>query len=492
MPELCPASCVIALLLLHTQRRDRRLIAAAPAAGAALVCVLCAGYTAWRVLFHLVPLGRADGVFLRTVLAACSGFAMPLAVAWLRALVRQDLPRAARAVQAAGGWAGVCALLGLLSAGVYFLFGLQLGAGGLFDRIDVLFDADPLYQQALYGVGIHTHTHPLLPLIWYVTTRTLSLLTGPQWVALAANSAFGGLCVALAAVYFRAITGSAALGVLAALLLGGTAAHLVFAAMPESYIVSAATLILLQLLVVRRRSPSLRLRHLVLAAVLATGVTITNILPALVCLLCSQPARRWRAVVVRWAAYGLLVGGVLISLQSLVRPVAEPLEPSFYLHEQRFLELEIPVSRRVANLLGGVTLQNVVGWVPIHWRGPGPSGPRASMQYDGLGVATSICWAGLGLAAMLLGIRARCWRQPTFVAAALCLVAATAIHSVYGQETLFLYSCSFTFYVVALLAHGPAGARLRPVAMALGAFLVLLVVNNAHFCGRIIAMLRAL
>lgn len=487
MSIFCPASCVVALVLMHTQRRDPRLIARTPLVGAGLMCAILAGYAAWRLLVWTVPVNDGDGRFVRGVLAMCSGFALPLLVPWIGAILRQDLPRLARMLRTRN--AALSMLTGLLFAGLYFAFGGQFEMRGALQCIDALFDADPLYQRSLYGVAIHTHTHPLLPLLWYVATRAVGVLTGPQWTALTVNSLIGGVCVSLAAAYFQTVMRSTLHGLLAAAILGSTAAHVVFGSMPESYIVSAATLVLLHLVVVRQGGPSLRQRHIVLVGVLAASVTITNVIPAVVCFaFCIGGRRRWTTVA-QWTAYSLLIGAFLLSVQAVVRPEAKPFEPGAYQYERRFIDKDVSVERRAVNVALGVTVQNVVGSIPVNGPDVGLPGVRAGFGYEGMGWIAVGVWAVAGLGAVWLLLRGGRWRCRAFAAAAMCLIPVVALHSVYAHEGLFLYSCQFTFFLLAMLAHGLTGVRSRVVTAGLAVLLIVLVINNVQFCVRVLATL---
>lgn len=487
MSVLCPASCVAALVLMYTQRRDRRLLASAPLIGAGLMCAILVGYAAWRIFVWNVPVNNADGRFVRGVLALCSGFAMPLLVSWFGAILRQDLPRMARVLRSRR--ALLATLTGLVFAALYFAFGWQFETRGVLVHIDKLFDADPLYQRSLYGVAIHTHTHPLLPLLWYIATRAVGVLAGAQWAALAVNSLIGGVGVALAAAYFQIVMRSALHGLLAAAFLGSTASHVVFGAMPESYIVSAATLVLLHLIVAQHGAPALRQRHIVLAGVLSIGVTITNIIPALVCYVFQTTARRRWATVLRWTAYSLLIGAFLLSAQAIVRPEATPFEPGAYRHERRFIDEDVSAGRRAMNVMLGVMLQNVVGSTPVNGPDVGLPGVRAGFAYDKPAWIVVYVWGLASLVAFWLLVSGGRWRCRTFVAAGACLVLVVALHSVYAHEGLFLYSCQFTFFVLAMLAHGLTGVHWRAATAGLVVLLVALVVNNLQFCARVIATL---
>lgn len=489
MLQAGPASCVIVLLLMYTQRRDRRLLVHIPHLGATLFAVLLAGYAVWRLVWHPGALNKGDGEFVRFALAAASGCAVPLVLSWGRALVAQDLRRFLGVVQRAPAWTLTCVLLGVGAAVGYGFFGAQLLQRGVFDWIDLLFDADPLYQQIFGGVPIHTHTHPLLPLLWLLASKAVGVVTGAVWAPLVINCTFGGVCIVLGALYFARLTCSRSLGILVALILGWTTAHLVFGALLETYIISAATLIVLHLLVVCRGAPALRARHLVLASVVAAGITITNVIPAAICCVCMQSARGWRRRVVRWLAQCVVVGSLCLAAQQLCYPAAAPIQVDEYLAETRFADATPTLGARLMNLAHGMALQNVVGWLPVDGRELGLPGVRAGWEYDQLGYTTAAAWFGLGVAAVWRIGQSQVWRRRSFVAVTLCLVAAAALHSTYGNESLFLYSGSFTFYVVALLAHGLIGGRTRVLVALLSGFLVLLATDNLRFLTRVLAIL---
>jgi hypothetical protein len=274
--------------------------------------------------------------------------------------------------------------------------------------------------------------------------------------------------------------------------LGSTSAHLVFGSMPESWALSASALVLLHIVVAFREARALRLRHVVLATLLAAGVTITSLAPALVCFLLWQPQQRLMAVRVRWAAYCLIVGAFALGLQAVVRPQADPLEIRKYGDEGRFVEVDVPIGQRLVQLTRGLCVQNIVGFKPTVGHAWRESVVTASADYDALGRATAMTWVGLlGMAVIRLG-----WVGPaaprTLLAAVVCLALAAGLHAFYGLSNMFLYSCSFTFYVLAIFAHGLRGARPVLVLAPIVAFAALLAINNIRFAAAIVALLDAL
>ncbi len=65
MSELCVGSWVIGLILMYTQRKDRRLLARAPHIGAGIVVSLLGLYALLGVWFAPDRHDQADAAFLR-------------------------------------------------------------------------------------------------------------------------------------------------------------------------------------------------------------------------------------------------------------------------------------------------------------------------------------------------------------------------------------------------------------------------------------------
>jgi len=65
-------------------------------------------------------------------------------------------------------------------------------------------------------------------------------------------------------------------------------------------------------------------------------------------------------------------------------------------------------------------------------------------------------------------------------------------HLFYGNDYVFLYSNTFTFYLFAIVAHAAAGVSWRWLTPAVIAFGLLLLVNNVAFFGRVLQALDSL
>ncbi len=489
MTEMWVGSWAIGLLLMRTQRRDRRLLARLPHIGAAVVIGALILYAVIRLLFAPGRMDAADAAFLRVLLGSCSGFAMPLVYAWSRALIRQDLPRALRAVRAEPRWYAACAAAGVVYALLYFLLGRQLALRGTFEVLDTVFGADVPFQQYGLGARIHPHTHPLLPLLWRIGCYLAWPFAGLPGAPLALNCAIGGACLSLAALYLRAVTGSRAVGLLGGLILASTTGHIVFASAPESWVLSAAALILLHRLVVARRSPIRRHRHLVLAGLLAIGVTATHGAAVLACWLLAQQGPRPALRLKRFVVHGVALGAFAFALQLVILPDGDPLIPAHYLNEARFVEADRSLEYRLSKIGHGMFVQNVVGWIPRASSSFGRPGLAASANYDALGKWTAAAWLCLAACVLIRIIAGRVPLDRPMTALWACLALAAALFSYYGLSDMFLYSATFTFFVVAIVVRGVSQGNERIGAAILAAFWLLLIINNARFVIRVLATL---
>lgn len=494
-PLILWAPFVLLLLLL---RRDRRMVARWPQIGVLLLGSGAAVYGIWRLWLRPGPLTARDVTILYAVPGLAGGFFLPALVAWGRAVLWQDLRRILAGARRNVGGLATCVTLAAVFTVVYFQCGVRLAAAGAFDRDDIYFRADPVvYSHVLAGTARDheqiTHKHPLVPLLGNGLYRTVAWTVRPQLGPLAVSAVAGGLCVALAAVYFRRVTDSRVLAVLLAVLLGSSAAHVTFSAVPEAYTLSAAALILLHVLVAAGRGPALRLRHQVVAAVLAAGVTVTSALPALACFLCTRRGQRRFGLLLRWASLVTLLGCGLLTVQTHAFPAAAlGITPEQYVGEARFLSPPAPLRQVVGDLARGLFLENVVASAPatVNYRALTILWPGA---YEGwLNRITVGVWVLGALVAFALPAYRRDWRQPTLWAAVACLLISAGVHCVYGRDHLFLYSCTYTFYVLAIAAHG---VRRLPRALAVTGvvlLVVLLAANNARFLVQVVARLEQL
>jgi len=482
-------------------RRDRRLLYWLPVAGAMVLVVLSGTYVLW-CLARGTAASRLNTTFVHWVATFAGGLAIPALWSWLRTGVARDLPRLAGRCRAERGWIAACLTLAVVACVGYYVCGRLLAEHGAFAEYDTLFESDAnRYALIVEGVARdHQHVvlkHPLFALLGRLLHALVVPVTGSRSAPSAVSALAGGLCLALAAQYFRLICGSRLLALILAATLGITSAHLVFAAAPETYSLAAATLVLLHLLLAGRRRFRLRLRHEVFAGVLAVGITVASAYAAVVCFFVARAGRHRARAFVRWLIHLAGVVGLLLVVQSVLLPPAalRTGDLGMYRDEQRFVARG-PGARLWTitwNLARGLFAENVVG-PSVRWTRNADGHLTLRMGPYDTPLSRLLVVGWLVLFAVALGILAakRVLRRPTLWAALICLAGSAALHSFYGNEYVFLYSCTFTFFVWALVAHALTGARNIWVLVGIMAFTVLLLVNNIAFFGRVLEALDSL
>jgi hypothetical protein len=485
-------AAVIALLW----RRDRRLAYFAPSAGAAL---LFAGLT-------LSALGWLNPSGLAAITAISGVGAFPLLAAWVRAYVRRDLPAFAAGLRRSSGWVAGCLVLAFLAACGYYLLGRAIAQRWGFRDDLTLFDSDaPRYLRLIAGGVGETpvvHKHPAYVLLAGSMMRVLR--AAGREAPLLVNAAAGAVAVLLATVYFRRITGSRTLAVLLGAGLGISAGHLVFGAIPETYAWSAMGLALMHLVLAGCKGRALagagrqevvRSRHVVPAAVLAIGVTVTHLVPASFCYALGRRGWwRWRRFRF-WLAAVATNLALLVALQNAFFASASglpDLRPGLLAAEKRYLtEPRVGVvPEALVNVFRGVFAESVAG----SWPRPGRDRDgRAGVQLGAYsGALSRICvafwWLLLAGSAAAVVMKASA-RGPTLVAVVLGLAFAIALHIFYGNRHVFLFACTFTFYLFALVAHGLRVLPHRPAVLGLAVWIGLCALNNGRFCARLLELL---
>ncbi|HUU94939.1 MAG TPA: hypothetical protein VM487_04300, partial [Phycisphaerae bacterium] len=483
-------------------RRDRRLLYRLPVIVVGVVAALCLARAVFEHGFRGTQTAEFDSSFFHLMLALAGGAAIPALCSWAKAGLARDLPRLARALRGKARWVAACLVLALAAAAAYYVYGLALARHGAFAQYDLLFDADPVrYIRLLEGTASPyeqiVQKHPLFALLertaFFITTPIVGTENAPILVSASA----GGLSLALAAEYFRLITRSQSLALALAASLGVTSGHLVFAATPETYAVSAAVLILLHLLVARGPCRGVRFRHELLAAVLATGVATTHVVVAGVCFAIAHlRTRRWRRLL-RWLVCLPTVLAVPLVLQSVLVPnaVLREMHVEMSSYDLRFLEPGVLAApgHALGNVARGVFAESVVGFTPDIRTGQGRPTALAAGPYSGaLARLCVFIWAAGLLSAAIVVLARRGLRRPTFWAALLCLGSTGVFHLFYGNDCIFLYSCTFTFYLFAVVAHAAASVSRRWLTPAVIAFGLLLLVNNVAFLGRVLQALDSL
>ncbi len=388
-------------------------------------------------------------------------------------------------------------------------FALYLGWGlafhfqspRLFFYLDEVFDADIpsriIDLTRVQGPHPRSQYHPLFVLLLNplgfglraLLRSGLGVEGSGRVAAIALCSAAGGVAVALFARLLLGLGLPPLRAALWTLVFGLSASQLVFASLPESWAFSGLALVALFTLGVRPRPPR---DGLVLAGIAAFGMAVTNLgAAALVRARWLLAERRPRAIVVGLARYlslVLLLTALLATLQAVVYPGTTPFyRPEILARDDR-LSFALPRTpwafvERLPEVAAHLLFFDLVAPRLLVTETGTPRTivdfPEASpAAFRATGAVHAVLWSALLLLAVSGLARTR---DPLIIALALWLASQAALHMIFGTS-LFLYSCQWTFAVVALTAVGTErlGPR-RSLDAALLALVALQAVTNTAF-----------
>jgi hypothetical protein len=339
--------------------------------------------------------------------------------------------------------------------------------------------------------------HPFAFFVFRPVVWLLSLLfNGDRYAAtLLLVPLTGGLCVFLAYLFIKRWSGSGMYALLAASLLGASTAHLVFGSFVESYIFSAAVLLLFFVLLLEEKT-----HFLVLVAVgtLTFGITITNFIQTFLGYVVARP--KFKSIFM----FGLLASALSITL-TVLHAAAFPSALLFFDPAGAGVESDysIPligapawrVAGRAMLLVRNIFLYSLVAPQPfILTEEVGGVFPRFNFfkiapgsysysSYDALGKLLVLAWLILLLAAGLVFLwkllRAR--KFDLTAAFPLVILFNFALHMTYGYEP-FLYAADWTYALVLFVAASLSDfGKRRWFQIILLVFIALLMVNQWNF-----------
>jgi hypothetical protein len=399
-------------------------------------------------------------------------------------------------------------LLAILFFPIYAFIGSKLNFAEI-DTVDNFLDADNFSWMTRIAEPAGSTLemrgpHPFAYLIFRPLGWILNLFTdSPAYSAILLNTLAGGLTVFLAWVFMKNATGNRVYALLIACLLGLSTSHLFFGSVIETYIFSAAALMLFLVLLQKQadsRGP------LVTASLLTFGITVTNFAQNLIAFFVARPRIR---EIFRFMALTISVGVLL----SLVHAAIYPSSQLFFLPSDTQGEADFQISvfndpawraiGRVVLLLRTMLLYTVIAPIPyVFGQEVGGTFPRFNFfkivpgtysfsSYDGLGNVLVVAWAGLLLAAgfFFLWDLFRTRRPDLRAALVLCLLFNFILHLKYGYEP-FLYSPDWAYALIFLVGLSLAPlANNRILQGGLLVFLLLLAYNQFQFFAFILQMI---
>lgn len=365
---------------------------------------------------------------------------------------------------------------------VYASFGLRLAQGSYFDYLNLAFDFDPPYfldyltgSTSTGDFGVN-YKHPLWMLFRPFGLVLLSLGFTAKQAAALVMALFGGLSVALAYGFARLTGAGRPESLAASLFFAGSCSTWLNAMVIESYGWANFSLALMwcgYALALGRRFESFWARAL--AAALVAGVTITNLVQALIAEgLWRRQSSSLFVTVRHLFLFGALVGLIVILLIALCQPrelwwlLSHPVSA---LKEVYWMRTKTDAEAGLLQLMQTFFVSSFFApeFEPV------PLSPVVTMlDFRGFSVspmvlATSCVWCGFLLFNGLMGLR----RSGPQRVLTLALLAAVAFNLLFHLDyqlrgSVFIYAAHLHFPIFALSLGAAPWVRQQGQAVRLG------------------------
>jgi hypothetical protein len=373
----------------------------------------------------------------------------------------------------------------------------------------VIFEADAGPWMSILGYpeghDVNRAVHPLVLIILRPMVSFVRLFLAGKWylAPMIVAAAMSGLCVLMAWLFVKRATQKHTYAFLFAIMLGTTAAHLLFGSLTETYVFGMTSLIFFLLLV---QADEKRFSVLVPAGLFVFGVTVTNIAQSMILLFFKKFDFR------RLVYYGMIVLATSIVLTAFVSVLYPGNQTQFFVpadlaFEGRFSEPIYKASmdsvvERVGIVGRTIFLYGVVAPTPIEFFNRKKPDPIIDFQtynyhdhfyawYNGLAYVPLAVWVILlvgGLFLFFKNLRSSI-HTPLMLGLLVTIAFNYLLHMNYGTE-LYLYSPYWTYLLVFFVALAFAEfAERRWFEVVLAVFVLMLMVNNAWL---ILTILRGL
>ncbi len=395
-------------------------------------------------------------------------------------------------------------LPGIYVASMFFGINLILARAlnhPTFSINSIVFEADAGPWLAILGYpeghDVNRAVHPLVLITLRPLVGLIQLFTADKWFLgpIIAVAAMNGLCIFMAWLFAKRATQKDSYAFLFAVILGVTAAHLLFGSLTETYVFGMTSLIFFFVLV---QADEKRFPVLVPAGILVFGVTVTNIAQSMIQLFFKKFGF-WKLVY-----YGVIVLTISIALTAFVSVLYPGNQTFFWVpadlaFEGRFSKpIYAGPMDRVVEKFGvvgrAIFFHGIVAPKPIEDYTRKTTDPLIDFKtydyhehryawYNGLAYVPVAIWLALFAGAIFLFFKNI--RTSPHVPLMLGLLGSVAftyfLHMNYGTE-LFLYSPYWTYLLIFFLALAYADfAGKRWLESVLTIFAVTLMINNAWF-----------
>jgi hypothetical protein len=381
----------------------------------------------------------------------------------------------------------------ILAAAFFYLyaqFGLRLAQGIYFDYLNLAFDFDPPYFIN-YLVGQLpdrvNYKHPLSMIFRPVASLFLMMGFASKAAAVLVMAFFGGVTVALVYGFCRLASFGKPEAVAATLFFGASSTSLFTAIIVESYGWANLSIVLVWFIFMwGARASAANIKIRVSAAVLVAGVTITNVMHALVAefFACWRTTNLQRAIG-RSALFGIYAGLALFVVLAVLQPqelwnvVARPVQTVKEVYWLRTKGANSGLGDLLLTFLGYSFFSPAFAKVAIS--------PDVVMldfrtfTYGSLAQVAVFVWWGFALAGLVMGLKNKAVPYRLVVVPLLTvLVLNLLLHLDYQfRGSLYIYAAHLHFPVFALAMGAAPWVSVQDRRLRLGYVGVLLALAAA-------------
>lgn len=338
------------------------------------------------------------------------------------------------------------------------------------------------------GKVIHKGSHPLFLLLVIPLANFSKILLPIPYSAIFLNSLFASIAVLLSSIFFFINSQSYTQTLLLAITFGLSMSQLVFGSLPESYSIACCSIVLTYILfLICIKTRNLYLAYWIVAGLLSFGVTITNFVQTLICFAATVfGLQRPRKIILilEYASCVLSFAFLLSLIQKITFPQSSFFfEPSMFANESQFIKnyiLEQPFLV-LSQIINNFFMVNFVSPSPFAI----PKTPISPMilsffnrplDYNLIGWLGIVVWLGLFILGTLKNIQSL---KTNFliIGILLAVIFNIFIHSLFGVNEMFLYTCNFTFPVL-LLAINQSLLSKAYFKIGFVLLIILMAINN--------------
>ncbi|MBE9125821.1 MULTISPECIES: hypothetical protein [unclassified Coleofasciculus] len=363
----------------------------------------------------------------------------------------------------------------------------------------VFFGADYWEWTLLKWEAYHKGSHPLILLIVVPLGYLInSLIKSTEVSGIILNSFFGALAVLLSSVFFWNLTKKYLETILLSIVFGLSMSQLVFSVVPESYTLAGCSIIttyILFLLSLQRKK--LYFQYWIIIGIFSFGVTITNFIQTLICFIGVRYTLTKRKIATNTLSYIAFVI-ILCFCLTLLQKKLFPLAKYFFLTSTASTQLEY-VKTNLLNQPLSVIWELIKHFLLVNFWGSSPfTGVvnlgnsnrlvlgffQQPLDYSFVGYIGLSMWIAL----LIIGFYKNflTGRKSIYIVVLSSAVFYNMVlHSFFGVEEMFLYTCHFTFPVL-LLAVNHSVLEKNYIKLGLILLIILMGINNLSCMAQIL------